>query len=516
MVILLTSNGKIIGTWAHGIQPNTFLAIMSLVANLLLTLAFAQGLTISYWKRKLRGSTIAGLHHHWNAGQSIWGALKGLFNAQGIVNGLALLTVITSTVRSPLLQTAAGVVNDVSFPRDGRLDLHIAQKLPEGYTGYSQYARTGARVTAALTKNFSEVMQQYNTRAPIYLNHTDCGDMCEMTVKAFGFCASCITSSPPLPSLVNMTSPKFYDLFATGIDILPDAGPIYDYYNASLILNAVYVPTVGSRTYANKTCILKPSIMSYRIKLSNASVVTLESRWQDNLCYTNLTYQGPTSSSAGWATTLGGIQYAASNLFKSSASVSFGGSVSSVTFTGNLVSQHLTTDPRGAGAGTGDNLAWSDPVDDMINAISEISFRTSLYAAADQSLSSTRQNSTYMMVDQTVPYTGSSTHTIYRTNIALMITGVAFSLLGIIGLVPLYIGWWELGREVSMSPLEIAKAFDAPLLRDVQGNAEQQEIVSRTTGFKVRYGEVMRDGEGVLMLGNESDVGRLRKGGVYG
>lgn len=41
----------------------------------------------------------------------------------------------------------------------------------------------------------------------------------------------------------------------------------------------------------------------------------------------------------------------------------------------------------------------------------------------------------------------------------------------------LYWGWWQLGRRVSFSPIEIAKAFDAPLLRDANTNAGAKGFV---------------------------------------
>jgi hypothetical protein len=49
------------------------------------------------------------------------------------------------------------------------------------------------------------------------------------------------------------------------------------------------------------------------------------------------------------------------------------------------------------------------------------------------------------------------------------------------------------GRKFSFSPLEIAKAFDAPLLTDVGSNLEVDDIAETLTDVQVRYGEAMGD-----------------------
>lgn len=49
------------------------------------------------------------------------------------------------------------------------------------------------------------------------------------------------------------------------------------------------------------------------------------------------------------------------------------------------------------------------------------------------------------------------------------------------------------GRKVSFSPLEVAKAFNAPLLADVGSNLEADDIAETLTDVRVKYGEAMED-----------------------
>lgn len=58
-----------------------------------------------------------------------------------------------------------------------------------------------------------------------------------------------------------------------------------------------------------------------------------------------------------------------------------------------------------------------------------------------------------------------------------MICSAVLSIVGILALCPLYYGWWEPGRNFPMSPPEIARAFDAPLMRGVDGNTTAERMV---------------------------------------
>lgn len=91
-------------------------------------------------------------------------------------------------------------------------------------------------------------------------------------------------------------------------------------------------------------------------------------------------------------------------------------------------------------------------MDDMINAMREIAFRTSIAAASNTSPAKSVQS---------VPSKGTTSQIVYMTNYRFTIIAAAVSLLGILTVIPTFWGWWEDGREVGVSPLEIAKAFDA-------------------------------------------------------
>jgi hypothetical protein len=57
-------------------------------------------------------------------------------------------------------------------------------------------------------------------------------------------------------------------------------------------------------------------------------------------------------------------------------------------------------------------------------------------------------------------------------------------------ILPTFFGWWRLGRTVTLSPIEVAKAFDAPQLAGVDSNAETSTLLKVIGDRPVKYGAV--------------------------
>ncbi len=87
-------------------------------------------------------------------------------------------------------------------------------------------------------------------------------------------------------------------------------------------------------------------------------------------------------------------------------------------------------------------------------------------------------------------YNGFHERIVYRTDWRTAAAAIAISFLGVAATLPLYWRWWRLGRSVTLSPVEIAKAFGAPLLRGVNSNATAHEMAHAASALAVRYGAV--------------------------
>ncbi|KAK8172525.1 hypothetical protein BKA80DRAFT_263170 [Phyllosticta citrichinensis] len=228
-------------------------------------------------------------------------------------------------------------------------------------------------------------------------------------------------------------------------------------------------------------CLLQPSIMALPVTFSNSTVSLYGSMTTDRQVE-KLECQGPSSRNPR-DTTIGGFQLAMSTLFKSSATYEFGGAVSSVNFEGNTVNQYVDSSSA-ADFTSPDDVNWNDPTDDILDAVREVAFRTSLYATTDSSVNDTARNA--LDPSQDVYYVGESLNTVYSTDMIKMIIGAALAVLGLLGALPLYYGWWELGRDVTMSPVEIAKAFDARLLAKTNEH-DAKGLVRAGKKIRIKY-----------------------------
>jgi hypothetical protein len=64
-------------------------------------------------------------------------------------------------------------------------------------------------------------------------------------------------------------------------------------------------------------------------------------------------------------------------------------------------------------------------------------------------------------------------------------------IIGVLVVIPTFHGFWELVRDMSLNPLEIAKAFNADIL-DGRGSNASADRLAKDFGSKlVQYGEVV-------------------------
>ncbi|CAI6332264.1 unnamed protein product [Periconia digitata] len=84
----------------------------------------------------------------------------------------------------------------------------------------------------------------------------------------------------------------------------------------------------------------------------------------------------------------------------------------------------------------------------------------------------------------------------YTIHVPLIAVGTFLSFLSVIAIAPLYQGFWQLGRPVSLNPLEIARAFGAPLLKGLDANATPEMMTVERGGMGIKYGTLERYGEG--------------------
>jgi hypothetical protein len=226
---------------------------------------------------------------------------------------------------------------------------------------------------------------------------------------------------------------------------------------------------------------------------------------------------GPGTPTHG--STIGGFEYAASYMFSSQAIYVFAGAKSSITLNGSLANEMIR------GIANGMKETFEDPMEDMLDKFREIAFRASVRAGRDRANVTDAQ--------QSITYHGTANHSIYISDFRYMTAAAAVSIASIIAICATFYGWWQLGRTATLGPLEIAKAFDAPLLTQVGSNVNlsnnsnlggvvgatrvQYGVRADEAAYTTQYtGGQMNQQRRRLVMGPAGQVGRPNTGDVFG
>ncbi|KAI9718454.1 MAG: hypothetical protein M1812_004175 [Candelaria pacifica] len=472
--ILLASDGKV-NDWK--LQPTVYLAITSALSSILVHYALSVGVTNSWWRKATKeGTTVDDLHRYWSYGNSLWSStLAGKhFNLIALASIMASLT----PVSSPLIQRASSVVAQ-QVSRDVSITVNMAPELPQGFTGV--ISGRGHQV-AVLTSNFSAVMRDYNNKASTNMSNTGCVGTCSAVIIGAGFTMNCSRSTAPFDlrwgdaNHLNFNETKVFSSNFTYSENSP----------GNIQLNVQYKATPDCfGDVVISTCTLRAAVVEYPVIFYNDSV-TLNPNSSITDDKLKRYYQIGTVQANG-PTTLGGLNLALNNRFSSAAATYFTGAVGPYTLqtNGSLATEYIAMkdDKEAYNAATNCTVNFLDPTADLVAATREIMFRTAARAANSSSI-------------QRVQSKEVAVHTVYRSHYLFLALSILVTMLGVICVLPIFSGWWHLGRDTSMSPIETAKAFSAPLLKGHDSNASSKDTLIEVGKKEVRYGEVVRVNNG--------------------
>jgi hypothetical protein len=200
--------------------------------------------------------------------------------------------------------------------------------------------------------------------------------------------------------------------------------------------------------------------------------------------------------------TLGGIWMALNSKYRVQANMSHVGDWNSIdTWDGDIVSStYLRAEDIGDLQSY--NVTWADPVDDIIAMAHELTLRAAIatthvmpYDLEGNSITNCQPEVAYpnltlvnRTLEQHATMARSYTETVYQTQVGWVAGAFILIMLACLSIIPTYWGWWNLGRPVTMSPLEIAKAFDAPLLRPTDPNGTAADHIRVVGDMRLRYG----------------------------
>jgi hypothetical protein len=562
--VLANSNGKNADTWCSNsysynfkalhkagrrtftITANVWISILVFVAGKAMAFLFAEAVTTAWWVSAMEGGTLKELHHNWEAGKSIAGVLKNprMFNI--ICLGSVAFTCFAGL--GTVFQKATSVVTgeENTFPE---MSAFVAVQFPAGWSGTLVTDADSITPSAALSAIMKDHSQNKDIVLDVDLCKADNKTTCNLLLPALGFQYDCHFGDMGFDvNLEPDAAALFSAAFIWGDSDIPYLSEIspwqiadWNPWTAKLDVTFKTTPDDANTTKKYRNCTLTPAIVNYPIQITN-KIATLKAptgtpNWagadsqviaSQNLNVfvdeVNQTLKYPLSLDYEVDTrykmnvTVGALYMALESMF--GMSVVFNtGRESSIQY-GAYTSTYLK-DPAP------DNqvdvaTTWSDPLPDVALRVRDFMFRTAIALAANKIPSDVGEHDGPLGMESYQPtYTTYAQSTamdshmiriipVYKTNFTFAWIGFALMLGSIAATIPLFYGFWRLGRKVSLSPLEMAKAMNVVgngsnegntandarnvFVTDDAGmggsNAEMKGLLTRFGDRQVRYGQV--------------------------
>lgn len=478
ILIIIKSDGDPVENWR--LSPGVYLAIASVVANIVLRYTFNKGVEISWWVAALREdriTTVADLHHIWSFGSSLRSALLA---GRGF-NLVALASILLALVpaNAPLVQRASRTVSrptayNVNVPIVAAPFLNATTDTTGMITGRSH------QITF-ITPSFAPVLQDHLLSTPIRLQSSPChgATTCHGILQAAGYKMACVDGTeffdktPRMPDEIAEDGNSAFNqsvIFSTDFAYM-----VYDsqQYAGEPILNLTAKFKKHSECkgdVAVRNCTMAPATLAYHVIIANNTIALDRGYTYEDDRLINYT-------ETNWRQLHGGIYIALQGMFSAKVTLRFAGAVGYDMTTMGITALRYSRQAVGDTHSMCQNQ-WLDPTHDILMTARELMFRLAL------------QGNNTDVVAQSVLLTQRGTEVVYTSDFLFL--GLALLLIGLasISVVPLLMYWWRLGRDVSLSPIEIARAFSAPELMDSGSNLDASRLVKDIGSREVRYGVV--------------------------
>ncbi len=570
-------------TWKM-VPPSVCLSILAVVSRSLAQAAFQSGADTFWWDQLLsrRAAKLSDLHHTWMFSREVlplfrWHRPWNLVRSAG-------LSVLVLGVVGPLLQQSVStelVTKTSRQPATLPIRTEPMWNLTVLNTNFGN--GWGWSIPMYQPEFASIALDHTQHRAPILTGSGFCRGNCTANITIAGFARNCterLTSPDGLPYLKPAQRVVLMDrdrdsavsthvcttLVTYNGSRVPTGKPSSDssycglfqtYYQLSVetvrARNPTDLPTLLYTSYVRpvavnnsllvQQCNFSTAFLTMTVDLANDSSVALSSQYglpQDRVVEpigspTNDTAQGVLAgflqamrdSYEGyvlWDTNEG------SNILLGNGPRLYGN-------TTNL-NQTVVTQP-----GTNASLLavpFRSPLEDFTKTLNEMALRYALTAMPNDA-ARVKANEDYfgpgytggpwdrrnksipktrLSKSQSVVLEESRTVAVFRVNYAYAVGASCVVLLSALATAPLLSGWRRAGRDLSVSPLEVANAFDAPLLAGVPSGAPVGTVLRAVDGVEVRYGEPRAGGYGEIVIDEymvqESTEGDVRRRLVIG
>lgn len=537
IAILAISNHKRVKDWPierFPIQPNVLLNIANQVQNLGLITMIGQGLAIAWWRKALRGSSLETLHRNHAYSYSFYSIITSgrKFNIVALAALMTKFAVVDSTLFQKATKT---VITQQTAYMNSSVTAWIATEWPQNSGGIPS-KNDSVNPIKTVDAAWASVIDAYTGKVANGKVHDllgakasffDCPyrQECSGVIKGVGFAFDCNTTREDIDyGLQHMSQQggveSSYPLWDVSFNTIW-ATPEKPY--ASVQLNMLYADThLGEQPgscpgfVTRRSCEIRPAVVEYPLTVMTPS----EEELAGGNIVTHIKFFNQTGSAEfgasvdgeqidqlkvleyrdlneqlGQVSTVGALTYVFNNLYSSSAKLSFreewnieveGSQAQSVFFADS------DDDDANRCYYDIDKNGRDDPAIVLLRKLNTLSFVAGLYLNNAPKTAVEKRKSANMP-SQTVLTSVTGIVEVYTTNFSYVAGALVATLVTVLLVLPVYWGFWQLGRKVTLGPLEITEAFGAPIVtpeRYKNTHGDFSHILKEVGDRRVQYGQL--------------------------
>ncbi|KAK5697491.1 hypothetical protein LTR97_007629 [Elasticomyces elasticus] len=403
------------------------------------------------------------------------------------------------------------------------LSLMLAPELPSGFSGLSYNGSLN------MNEGALQVSEDWKENAPIIADVQPCNGTCTAIVRAPGVtlskCSSTtwsVTEEDMLDGNATWGPWRSYDsvndfvgnpMFYVRLGYLPvhtpqrsqvaalETGMLQWWYeNNNLTFVGSYVDTI---------CYYSPAILEYEVSIQGKRFTIVKSGKTISIANNTVSFNADLAFSQIQLNTIDALTLYL-NLY-------VGANASMIMSAHPEPGDHWGLSPLSSSSSAGvakyldysgaDSMRFKDPTSDILADLNEMMFRAAV-------LSTTWSNITSLMdeglsVEQTLHSTQTVTENVYHADLRWFAGAAVLELLAVLFVLPLFWGWWKLDKVQMLSPFDLALAFDAPLLKDVNSATGVQNVVKQMGDVQVRFGMSVENAKVSRPGNDEAGVGSV-------
>ncbi|KAI4663701.1 uncharacterized protein J4E78_004118 [Alternaria triticimaculans] len=543
VAILVCSHKKRVKDWpftSFPAQPNVLLNIANQIQNLGLITLVSHGLAIAWWRTALRGSSLRVLHKNHAYSYSFYAIVTSgrYFNLVALAALMTKFAVVDSTLFQKSTRT---IVTQQKEYANSTMTAWVERDWPKRLGGLPAQDGT-TRLNLA---SWAGVLDAYNGKLANGKVHDGLNDTasffecpyrqeCSSAVEGLGFAFNCTSDYQQVD--YGLEEPGSYPLWHVNFN--PQWATETKSY-ASINLEMLYVDSrtggddscPGRKT--TRTCEIIPAVVQYPVTVMVPSKEELDGKnIVTHIKFFNTEDPRPIGANLNGIrqidglkvlktvslderindpSTVGSLTYIMNNLYGSSANLTYdnGWDLSS----------------RGASTQTtfySDNdevmkdACWfninkpgrDDPTIEMLRKLNTLSFVTALYIKGAPKTDRDERKA-LGMASQNITTSITGIVEEYLTSSAYVYGALAATFITVILVLPVYWGFWQLGRKVTLGPLEISQAFGAPIIAPDKMKAyhgDFDQVLEDVGDRRVQYGQLRNAPPGQMGLAEPERV----------